>query len=73
MSTIPLFLRQRVEHSLEQLTDTQPIEMPEVLRAEPAGGGVSRSGGGGAPLQPLPGRADSKQQVNIRATQVQRS
>lgn len=34
MATIPLFLRRRVERSLEQLTDTQPVVMPEVLRAE---------------------------------------
>jgi len=34
LATLPLLLRRRVERSLESLTDTQPIEVPEVLRAD---------------------------------------
>ena len=34
IATIPLFLRRRVQQQLEHLSDTQPVEMPAVLRAE---------------------------------------
>jgi len=33
-ATLPLLLRRRVEESLETLTDTEPIELPEELRGD---------------------------------------
>ena len=34
MASVPLLLRRRVERSLETLTDTEPVVVPDYLRAE---------------------------------------